>query len=146
MTIQGIRGYLEYLREDRRRELLFDFYLSRWYLRKQWDMRKAQEASYDYAIKSIMGLGDASDCTKRDESKPNVIFAVGLGSFNSQTGLPSKHGALIRKLVIRARSLGYCQNCEAYFDRDHVGSENIGILCQTQILQQQRPDKFKPIN
>jgi len=76
---------------------MFHFYLCRWNLRKQWEMRKAQEASYDYAIKSIMGVGGASDCTRRDEGKPNVIFAVGLGSFNSQTGLPSKHGALIRK-------------------------------------------------
>ncbi|KAF9945248.1 hypothetical protein BGZ72_001530 [Mortierella alpina] len=153
--------------------------ISRRYLRKQWDMRKAQEASYDYAIKPIMGLGGASDCTKRDESRPNVNFAVGLGSFNSQTGLQSKHEALIRKLVIRVRSLKhgvygvheyftsarcprrscnsflqpvpksrsrYCRSCEACFDRDHVGSENIGILCQTQILQQQRPDKFKLTN
>ncbi len=101
MSIGGIRGYLEYLQNNNRREQLFDFYLSQWYLRKQWDMRKAQEASYDHAIKAIMGLGGASDYQKRDEGEPNVLFAVGLGSFNSQTGLPSKHGVLIRKLVIR---------------------------------------------
>ncbi|KAG9319191.1 hypothetical protein KVV02_003033 [Mortierella alpina] len=101
MTIQGIRDYLDYLRENRSREQLFDFYLSRWYLRKQWAMRKAQEAAYDHVIKAIMSLGGVSDCNKRDESNPNVVFAVGLGSFNSQTGLPSKHGALVRKLVTR---------------------------------------------
>ncbi|KAF9574392.1 hypothetical protein EC968_006552 [Mortierella alpina] len=177
LTIQGVRGYLEYLRDNNTREQLFNFYHSWWYLRKHWDMRKAQEASYDYAIKSIMALGGVSDSVKRDESQPNVVFAVGLGSFNSQTGLPSKHGVLIRKLVTRARSLGYgvfgvheyftsakcprrsctsflqsipksrskyCQNCRAYFDRDHVGSENIGTICQMQMLHQYRPQKYMP--
>ncbi|KAF9280726.1 hypothetical protein BGZ68_007048 [Mortierella alpina] len=179
MTLQGIGGYLQYLREEGRREQLFAFYLSPWYMRKAWDMRKAQQASYDYAIKAIMRLGGVSDCTKRDETRPNVVFAVCLGSFNSQTGLPNKHGALIRKLVIRARSLGYgvygvheyftsakcprrscnsflqsitksrsryCKSCKAYFDRDHVGSENIGIICQAQILHQRHPDKYKPMD
>ncbi|KAF9950747.1 hypothetical protein BGZ72_007645, partial [Mortierella alpina] len=177
MNLQGIRRYLDYLRNENRRETLFNFYLSRWYLKKDWDMRKAQEASYDYAIKAIMGLAGASEGSAKDDTKPSIVFAVGLGSFDSRTGLPSKHSALIRRLVIRVKSLGYgiygvheyftsakcprknctsflqaipksrskfCTHCKAYFDRDQVGSENIGTICQMQMLHQHRPDKFKP--
>ncbi|CAO3570186.1 unnamed protein product [Mortierella alpina] len=109
MTMAGILIYLNYLR-DGAREALFNFYLSPWYLRKSWDMRKAQLAAYDYAIKGIMNLADqrsVNEGQRKAANGANVVFAIGLGSFNTQTGLPSKHGELERRFIIKVKSLGY---------------------------------------
>lgn len=38
----------------------------------------------------------------------------------------------------------YCQRCKVYFDRDAVGSENIARVCQAQIVDGRRPEKYKP--
>jgi len=103
MTMAGMLIYLGYLR-DGAREALFNFYLSPWYLRKSWDMRKAQLAAYDYAIKGIMNLADqksVNEGQRKAANGANVVFAIGLGSFNTQTGLPSKHGELERRFIIK---------------------------------------------
>ncbi|KAF9981946.1 hypothetical protein BGZ65_003393, partial [Modicella reniformis] len=60
-SLEGITGYLDYLRSSKDdnitvREHLYNFYGTRWMQRKLWDMRKAQDASYDYAIKSLLRL------------------------------------------------------------------------------------------
>ncbi|CAO3565455.1 unnamed protein product [Mortierella alpina] len=109
MTMAGMLIYLNCLR-DGAREALFNFYLSPWYLRKSWDMRKAQLAAYDYAIKAIMNLADqksVNEGQRKAANGANVVFAIGLGSFNTQTGLPSKHGDLERRFIIKVKSLGY---------------------------------------
>ncbi|KAF9938835.1 hypothetical protein BGZ67_010310 [Mortierella alpina] len=179
MTIEGIHLYLNYFKNGVQ-EALFDFYLSPWYLRKSWDMRKAQLAAYDYAIKAIMGLAgqqSVNEGQRRPANGADVVFAIGLGSFNTQTGLPSKHGELERRFIIRVKSLGYdvvgiheyytsakcprqgcnafleqvkktrtkyCRNCQAFMDRDKVGSENIATICRAHIRHQTRPDKYMP--
>ncbi|KAF9935717.1 hypothetical protein BGZ70_006896, partial [Mortierella alpina] len=38
----------------------------------------------------------------------------------------------------------FCPGCRMYVDRDVVGSENIGTICQAQITDQRRPAKFMP--
>ncbi|KAF9962789.1 hypothetical protein BGZ65_007941 [Modicella reniformis] len=85
MTLSGIADYLKYLETDGRRQKLYDFYSRSWFLRKSWDVSKAQQASYDYGIKAILGLAGASEDTRR---KP-IVFANGLGSFDTQRGHPS---------------------------------------------------------
>ena len=72
-------------------------------------MRKAQTASYDYAIKALLRLADGRSA---NESRPrnanvNVVYAIGLGSFDSQTGLASKHSALQKRFIIRVSILSY---------------------------------------
>ncbi|KAG0196104.1 hypothetical protein BGX28_000134 [Mortierella sp. GBA30] len=109
MTMEGIRRYLDYFKNGVR-DKLFDFYLSPWYLRKSWDMRKAQLAAYDYGIKAIMRLAGkktVNEGRRKVANDGNVVFAIGLGSFNTQTGLPSKHGELEKRFITRVKSLGY---------------------------------------
>ncbi|KAF9271428.1 hypothetical protein BGZ68_003654 [Mortierella alpina] len=179
MTMEGMQTYLNYFKNGVRQKL-FDFYLSPWYLRKSWDMRKAQLAAYDYAIKAIMRLAghpSVNEGQRKAANGANVVFAIGLGSFNTQTGLPSKHSELERRFIIRVQSLGYdvvgvheyftsakcprhgcnafleqvkktrtkyCRNCQAFLDRDKVGSENIATICRAHMRHQTRPDKYKP--
>ncbi|KAF9563799.1 hypothetical protein EC968_004704, partial [Mortierella alpina] len=38
----------------------------------------------------------------------------------------------------------YCPGCKIFFDRDAVGSENIGRVCQAQVIDGRRPAKYKP--
>lgn len=176
----GIHRYLDYMSQDGTRERLLSFYLCPWFLRKYWDCRKAQLAAYDFGIKAILRLVDrlaVHEARRREAWEPQVVFAIGLGSFDTQTGLPSKHSLLEKRFVSRVRSMGYsvygvheyytsakcprtgcdaflesvpksrsryCRGCQAYFDRDVVGSENIATICQAHIRQQRRPDKFKP--
>lgn len=52
-------------------------------------------------IKAVLGLVGGSEGRKHKESDgPAPIFAIGLGCFDTQTGLPSKHTKL-EKLFIR---------------------------------------------
>ncbi|KAG9319880.1 hypothetical protein KVV02_002592 [Mortierella alpina] len=180
MTIEGIHSYLNYFKNGVQ-ETLFDFYLSPWYLRKSWDTRKAQLAAYDYAIKAIMELAgqqSVNEGQRRPANGANVVFAISLGSFNTRTRLPSKHGELKKRFIIRdVKSLGYdvvgvheyytsakcprqgcnafleqvkktrikyCRNCQAFMDRDKVGSENIATICHAHIRHQTRPEKYMP--
>ncbi|KAF9288572.1 hypothetical protein BGZ68_010950 [Mortierella alpina] len=176
----GIHRYLDYMSQDGVRDQLLDFYLCPWFLRKSWDCRKAQLAAYDYGIKAILRLVDdpaVHEARRREVWEPQVVFAIGLGSFDSQTGLSSKHSQFEKRFISRVRSMGYsvlgvheyftsakcprtgcdnflesipkcrsryCRGCQAYFDRDVVGSENIASICQSHIRHQRRPNKFKP--
>jgi hypothetical protein len=58
MTLGGVTKYLDYLNENDNRSRLHALYHSSWYLRKSWDMKKAQTACYDYGIKAILRLVD----------------------------------------------------------------------------------------
>ncbi|ORZ13364.1 hypothetical protein BCR41DRAFT_397177 [Lobosporangium transversale] len=74
---------------------------------------------------------------------------VGLGSFESSKGVPSKHTAITRHLVtqlLEAVNLrfNYCRACKVFFDRDAVGAENIARIGPAQIERQERPAKYKP--
>ncbi|KAG0320873.1 hypothetical protein BGZ99_004267 [Dissophora globulifera] len=47
---------------------------------------------------------------------PNVIFCIGLGSFNTRTGLATKHGEFERRFVGKAGSLGHpVIGCNEYY-------------------------------
>ncbi|GJJ76092.1 hypothetical protein EMPS_08451 [Entomortierella parvispora] len=112
------------------KDVLFDFYHSPWMLKRKWDMRKAQQRAIDLAMDQIFKLAGVLSGRKADGSAgTTVVFALGLGSFNSRTGLPSKHGPLERRFTQRARRLGYIvvgvdeyytsakclrQNCDAF--------------------------------
>ncbi|KAF9217482.1 hypothetical protein BGZ59_003810 [Podila verticillata] len=87
---------------------ILNFYQgSSWYLKKKWEVSKARTACLDYAIKAILRLAGGSEGRKHRTDDRPVVMCLGLGSFNSQSGLPSKHSVLERRLVIKARTLGY---------------------------------------
>ncbi|KAF9962440.1 hypothetical protein BGZ72_004808 [Mortierella alpina] len=118
-----------------------------------------------------------NESDKFDPTDQPVVLCVGLATFNSQTGMPSKHSVLEARLVKKMKSLGYpvvgcheyftsakcprpmcnsflrnvgrtrsryCPTCRMHFDRDAVGGENIGRICQAQLERQQRPSKYMP--
>ena len=107
MALFGMAKYLSYLSTEKRREQLYAFYSDKWFLKKTWDCRKAQQASYDYGIKAILGLVHGSEGHRRPTQNPdgtrtrNSVFAIGLGSFNTRTGLPSKHTEFEKRFVKR---------------------------------------------
>ncbi|ORZ09032.1 hypothetical protein BCR41DRAFT_358766, partial [Lobosporangium transversale] len=82
------------------------------------------------------------------------VLVVGLGSFESSKGVPSKHTAITRHLATQVKARGhfaavyprskYCRACKAFFDRDAVGAENIARIGLAQIERQERPAKYKP--
>ena len=78
------------------------FYRSHWILKKSWDLKKAQRSLIDLSIKAILGLAGGSEGRKREVGERPVVICIGLASFNSQTGLPSKHSRLERQLVQKA--------------------------------------------
>ncbi|KAG0361566.1 hypothetical protein BGZ54_009050, partial [Gamsiella multidivaricata] len=106
-TAEKIEEYLEAPGTDgtaapTTRVCLFNFYNSQWMLRKRWDLQKAQQATYDYAVAALLDLAVSKDFVGQPLSSQDgvkVVFAIGLGSFDSQTGLPSKHSALEKKFV-----------------------------------------------
>lgn len=148
---------------------LMRFYEHRWNLKKGWDVKKAQTATYDYVIQRLLRM-------MRGQEDQQSVLSVGLGSFTSTIGMPSKHTNIMKHVVVRIKSLGYpvvgtheyftsarcprpacsnfletilprskyCRNCKVYLDRDAVGSENIAWICKAQIADQYRPAKFKP--
>jgi hypothetical protein len=81
-------------------EKLLDFYFDKWFLRNKWDCKKAQAACMDYVINAILKLAGGSIGAKRKADNHSVI-CVGLGSFKTNSGQTSKHGELIKKLVIK---------------------------------------------
>lgn len=81
---------------------ILDFYWGApWYLKKKWEAAKARTACLDYAIKAFLRLAGGSEGRKRTAHDRPVVMCLGLGSFDSQSGLPSKHSVLERKLVIK---------------------------------------------
>ncbi|KAG0304098.1 hypothetical protein BGZ99_002505, partial [Dissophora globulifera] len=81
------------------------FYYDSWFVKKSWEVKKAQKACYDYSIKAMLRLVGGNESTR--VVNLNVIFCIGLGSFNTRTDLLTKHGELERRFVSKARSLGY---------------------------------------
>ncbi|ORZ14420.1 hypothetical protein BCR41DRAFT_354842 [Lobosporangium transversale] len=94
------------------------------------------------------------------------VLVVGLGSFESSKGVPSKHTAITRHLVTQVKARGHfavgahefytsarCPRprplCDSFletvfFDRDAVGAENIARIGLAQIERQERLAKYKP--
>ncbi|KAI1297770.1 hypothetical protein EDD11_006976 [Mortierella claussenii] len=101
--------YLEYMQVHR--EALETFYYGGWYVKHMGESRKAQRAAMDLAIKGLMRMAGVSNVTKVGQGQQEVVFAFGLGSFNSRTGLPSKHGIFLQHWVKKPRGpyhlLGY---------------------------------------
>jgi hypothetical protein len=82
---------------------LLDFYNAPWYRKRQWDAKEASTACIDYSIKALLRMANGSeghDKTKNKNSR-NVVFCVGLASFNSRTGLPSKHTVVSKRFITR---------------------------------------------
>ncbi|KAK3840737.1 MAG: hypothetical protein J3R72DRAFT_422603 [Linnemannia gamsii] len=102
LKLGGVRAYLDYV--ELHRQDLYQFYHGPWYMKRAWDAAKAQDAAYDYAIKAVMGLVGASEGRKHIGDGPPPIFAIGLGSFDTRTGLSTKHSKL-EKLFIKKTSL-----------------------------------------
>ncbi|KAK3815058.1 MAG: hypothetical protein J3Q66DRAFT_402029 [Benniella sp.] len=91
-------------------ETLLEFYHSNWYRKKRWDLQKASTACMDLAIKGVLTMAGGSEGRKLEETDirmQRVIFCIGLGTFRSERGLPSKHSSLLKRLAIRLKSLGY---------------------------------------
>ncbi|KAI8349515.1 hypothetical protein B0O80DRAFT_501243 [Mortierella sp. GBAus27b] len=155
---------------------IMDFYKGSWYLKKSWDCRKATAACLDLAIKGILRMAEINEGQKKNQKRRQVVFCIGLGSFDARKGLPSKHTGLLKRLITRVKSIGYvvvgahefftsakcprpgctafvfgkgnrskhCPSCHQFFDRDAIGSENLARVCQGQLQNQKRPDKYKP--
>ncbi|KAF9976836.1 hypothetical protein BGZ75_000149, partial [Mortierella antarctica] len=58
MSLHSMEQYLQYLDQDGNRAKLVAFYHDPWFLKKSWDMKKAQVASMDYGIKALLSLVD----------------------------------------------------------------------------------------
>lgn len=99
LDLGGVAEYIRYTAQYR--DAIHEFFQGSWYMKHSWEASKAQTACYDYAIKAVLGLVGGSEGRKHQESDgPAPIFAIGLGSFDTQTGLPSKHTKL-EKIFIR---------------------------------------------
>ncbi|KAG0028851.1 hypothetical protein BGZ83_005009, partial [Gryganskiella cystojenkinii] len=69
-------------------------------------------------------------------------LAVGIHEYFSSQKCPRRHcNHFLEKHDSRSM---YCPGCNRYFDRDAVGSENIGYICEEFIAGRDRPAKFKP--
>jgi hypothetical protein len=98
----GVQAYLTYLAASHHRQRIQDFFLGdKWYLKHAWRSKQAQDATYDLAIKAILALGGVSEGKKFEGDGPAPIFAIGLGSFDTQTGLSSKHPQLEKRFIIK---------------------------------------------
>ncbi|ORZ22893.1 hypothetical protein BCR41DRAFT_349856, partial [Lobosporangium transversale] len=95
-----------------------------------------RDPTSDYAVQRVLKiLGEKG------------VLVIGLGSYESSKGVPSKHTAITRHFVTQAvysRSK-YCRACKVFFDRDAVGAENIARIGLAQIERQERPAKYKPM-
>ncbi|CAO3572394.1 unnamed protein product [Mortierella alpina] len=97
-------------------ESLVSFYQETWYLKKKWASQQAQLSCLDIAIKGILRMADKNESDKYNPSGRPVVLCVGLGNFNSQSGLPSKHSVLEARLVKKLKGLGYpVVGCHEYF-------------------------------
>ncbi|OAQ25218.1 hypothetical protein K457DRAFT_1867105 [Linnemannia elongata AG-77] len=104
LELGGVALYIQYTANYR--EAIREFYHGSWFMKHSWEASKAQTACYDYAIKAVLGLVGGSEGRKHKENEgPAPVFALGLGSFDTQTGLPSKHPKL-EKLFIRKLKSG----------------------------------------
>lgn len=83
---------------------LRDFYFRPGFLRHKWECQKAQKACLDYGVKAILNMAGGSEGRKFDPTTQNVVICVGMASFNPRT--PSKHGALLKRLVTRVSPSG----------------------------------------
>ncbi|KAF9941401.1 hypothetical protein BGZ65_003798 [Modicella reniformis] len=96
----NIEQFFQYLRENpdggakSRLSLLLRFYEHRWHLKKRWDLKKAQTATYDYVVQRLLRM-------MKGQPDQQAVLAVGLGSFSSTTGMPSKHTSIMKHVVTR---------------------------------------------
>ncbi|KAG0342103.1 hypothetical protein BG004_005750 [Podila humilis] len=88
------------------RQVLTAFYNGSWFRKRSWDSKKGQRSAMDIAIKRLFHLAGGSEGKKRTEDQ-KAVFCIGLGSFNTRTGLPSKHSAFEQLFVRKAKPSGY---------------------------------------
>jgi len=108
LELGGVARYIQYTSQHR--DALREFFQGSWYMRHSWEAGKAQRACYDYGIKAVLGLIGGSEGRKHKENDgPAPVFAVGLGSFDSQTGLSSKHPKMEKLFIRKVRThTGLC--------------------------------------
>ncbi|KAF9899761.1 hypothetical protein BX616_002862 [Lobosporangium transversale] len=93
---------------------LFDFYNDGWFVRNAWDSKKAQKGCVDYVIKAVLLTGGSNG--RRRGSNTNAVICIGLGAFKTNRGQASKHVILTKKLVEKAKALGYpVVGCHEYY-------------------------------
>ncbi|KAF9927009.1 hypothetical protein FBU30_003577 [Linnemannia zychae] len=118
----------------------------------------------DYNVKVVLVMIQLSENLKYQGLNPSVID-ICLESFNTKTGLSSKHiiyccyGCVVvgvheyytsakyprpncnQLLESSKKRSKFCRHCQAYFDRDTVGSDNIAQILLAQLTSQTRPAK-----
>ncbi|KAF9563529.1 hypothetical protein EC968_004829 [Mortierella alpina] len=150
LELRGVAKYTQYTAIHR--DAIHEFYHGSWYMKHSWEASKAQAASYDYAIKAVLGLVGGSEGRKHKESGgPAPVFALvwvhlihKLDFFpNTQSLKSSSSASFLTPTKNRSR---HCAQCKIYVDRDQGGSENIAHIALAKIKCQERPKKYKPAN
>jgi hypothetical protein len=84
--------------------LLQEFYGRKRILRLDHDMRKAKHAEFDVATDSLLRMVGSHIGRKRKDEE-DVLFAIGLGKFNTRTKLSSMHGSLTAHMVSKVSTI-----------------------------------------
>jgi len=128
--IGGMEEYLAYMTavgEDgisNESKLWQFYYRDSWWRRKNWDQRKAQKATVDYAIKTALAMIGLSEDRKYQGPHPPVI-GIGLGSFNTKTGLSSKHTVCEKMLIKKVCIQGVTYFLLSFFHIENQGMDNV---------------------
>ncbi|CAO3682317.1 unnamed protein product [Umbelopsis vinacea] len=149
--------------------LLQEFYGRKRLLRLDHDSRNAKHAEFDVATDSLLRMVGSHIGRKRKDEE-DVLFAIGLGKFNTRTKLSSMHGTLAAHMVSKLESLGYtvvdvdefytskkcrccqdfvgyvnirrlyCPRCRKLFHRDIMAAENIAVAAKAWLVDFKRPE------
>ncbi|KAF9916185.1 hypothetical protein FBU30_001514, partial [Linnemannia zychae] len=76
------------------------------YRRHRWDMQRAQHAEFQLIAERLFNIVGGSSGRKRDPNN-HVLIGIGLGKFQSVSGLSSLHSSFLDFFVKKARSLGF---------------------------------------
>ncbi|CAO3676652.1 unnamed protein product [Umbelopsis ramanniana] len=148
--------------------VLQSFYASKRFKRLAHDQKKARRGEFDVATNAILKMA-GTHIGKHKMEKEDVLFAIGLGDFNTRTKLSSLHTSFSSHLICKLRSLGYlvvgvdefytskkcpccqefvgqvnirrlyCPKCQKVFHRDTMVGQNIAKVALTQITEFRRP-------
>ena len=96
LTFADANGYAEKVIKSH--DLLQAFYSRRRLQRLDHDSRKAKRAEFDVAVDSLLRMVNSHVGRKKEDGE-DVLFAVGLGKFQTRTNLSSVHGTLAAHMV-----------------------------------------------
>ncbi|KAG0275421.1 hypothetical protein BGZ96_003800, partial [Linnemannia gamsii] len=123
--------------------------------RNRWDPKKAQVASMDYAVESILNMTSRT-ITTRDSSSVEILetikastwgetlefIIVGANEFYTSAKCP--RDGCDTFLENKKNRSKYCRARKMDYDRDGVGSEKIARVCLSHLKHQIRPPKYMP--